>query len=1603
MGSSSKKKKEKQKDFAKPKLRVGKSKPKADNHTSTSFKSKAVVVGHQSLNAAAPTAQTQLKHNLTLLNHHSYTTRRDSVAHIASVLSSLPSSGPPLPYSVILPALAPLILDSAAPVRNQLLTLLTNFAKPKDLRQDAIIPADAVRMHTPRFLLYIHSAMTHISADIRADSTNFLAFLLDVVGEEAVRGAKGWGKTLKCWMVLLGWESATAGGGVRTSTIEFSDPGKNKKASLQHLGVLKRFLTVGMLEVEEPVSHLDIGMNDFLRPHQYTELYLLPRTSNIYAHLSLFATSAAVENGNEEDAEGGKQLLEEAVVNFKNALQPNDRKAFERLSNPTAEDVTSLVRDVDERLGQKQKRRRTLQNSTFATFVQSMQQFAGIVDTCVQSNPEIAALVWGGMKFVLLAFSNYLKYLEEITDMCEQMGRLCPQYERFGKLFPTHIELQDSICEFYSIVVDFFREALLFLYSSAFKQFAIATFRPFSDKFSNTIRLLGFVSKTVEQEITYSSQQEEHVERVNNAAARTEARDFYNLARITYHGIQEDRIKLSDEARRSKRERILRNICNYPYYFDFTNNLYKRQEASGQWIFDTPDYKAWLDFPKSSGLWYHAIPGFGKSVLTAGVVESLLDTSKLARIRHNISYFFCAYTNSASLSARTIISSILHQLFYYSNDLPQDLLDNLEAQFNDKASSSRVLLPDTQRFLTKILKENKARNFIVIDGLDECNDKERGVVLRILKQVFADNPDNLKILISSRGSQDIARALKEFRQLDLANSNQQDIEIFIAQALRDKELEGQLPELPLVLFDKIKTFLAENAKGLFLWVDLQITEICKEARIEDIEAALPGLPRDLNELYSRVLERIRQQRRPEVARSIFKWISYAVRPLTLDELKEAIAIEDSQISAWASLKRQTEMDDSKWLQNCENLVVLNKGNGTVQLAHSTIKEFLEASISQNSGFQLHEQDHQQLAEFCIRYFQLPEFTDQQQTYQRVVIQSQGFSTKNLLAGTTAEAEETWTGWFARKAYEYTALSPRRFSAVPASALIKKEPTTLLLTPGQSFKKLLRAYPFLDYASGNWLKHLDSSRLEIPPSQPSRDTGYVFNLMMKKYHRIRFPWQNYFTPDLTTFCDDLFNLFDWAIRERVELVFDIAYIHISKSGKSQLAKGHATLFLDYWLEVDTFREKHERTRFQRFCLDLDPKGGMAWKLLHRLKLDLNCAGPQISKRLLYKDPSILCDLLCVACDRADVKTFDGLMGLVEEMPGAFYITPHSGLRMQGQRRAYKITKHLGLETYEQMVRNSIGSSCWNIFKTLHQDSYVDFIRALSIESRSSLLHLAVDLERANFFELLMEHHWSAMHHDSGDSSTLTQKAVELGNEDLFKICVRKDYQMTSRSKSNRLYPVQIAAKLDNLAIMKLMKPFLRNANVDATASGSSDTALTYAIKNHNVEMVQLLIDAGADILKESNKQKLSVQLQAPLFRPEEWNFPLWQFLNDPDPDIVDLLLQDPRFIPRLTRFYSEPDLYENPVNRLVDRMDHELGTCRQSGNLPLKFQTLKKIRDAMTTKVTSLEASDHEVTRTTSNISMIRDIKQFLKGTDMSRNPFHKLQCAIYNLDSTTQI
>ena len=58
---------------------------------------------------------------------------------------------------------------------------------------------------------------------------------------KAVNGIHGWGKMLRAWMVLMGWESDTKVDRGASSAIELSDAGEGKAVLSHPTGHLNKF------------------------------------------------------------------------------------------------------------------------------------------------------------------------------------------------------------------------------------------------------------------------------------------------------------------------------------------------------------------------------------------------------------------------------------------------------------------------------------------------------------------------------------------------------------------------------------------------------------------------------------------------------------------------------------------------------------------------------------------------------------------------------------------------------------------------------------------------------------------------------------------------------------------------------------------------------------------------------------------------------------------------------------------------------------------------------------------------------------------------------------------------------------------------------------------------------------------------------------------------------------------------------------------------------------------------------------------------------------------------------------------------------------------
>ena len=135
-------------------------------------------------------------------------------------------------------------------------------------------------------------------------------------------------------------------------------------------------------------------------------------------------------------------------------------------------------------------------------------------------------------------------------------------------------------------------------------------------------------------------------------------------------------------------------------------------------------------------------------------------------------YSFLSYRYSDTLSALSVLHSIIFQLASGSDELPDLLCQASRTDVKDSVSAAIDLF--------KLLLGCAGRTYVVVDGLDEMNVIERGL---LLKQIVSASHacQDLKLLISSRAEDDIAEILRETATIRIDKWNTGSIRAFISQ------------------------------------------------------------------------------------------------------------------------------------------------------------------------------------------------------------------------------------------------------------------------------------------------------------------------------------------------------------------------------------------------------------------------------------------------------------------------------------------------------------------------------------------------------------------------------------------------------------------------------------------------------------------------------------------------------------------------------------------------------------------------------------------------------------------------------------------------------
>ncbi|CAG9974878.1 unnamed protein product [Clonostachys byssicola] len=420
--------------------------------------------------------------------------------------------------------------------------------------------------------------------------------------------------------------------------------------------------------------------------------------------------------------------------------------------------------------------------------------------------------------------------------------------------------------------------------------------------------------------------------------------------------------------------------------------LQKKANGTCEWFLHRPAFLNWLDasVPRNL-LWVHAPAGFGKTVLSARIVDYVSSTDLTP-----VAYFFFSSESEGSRDPFVAIRSWVSQLVSCDSGAGafEDVLGMWEADHDPVASRSTVLEIFTQ-LLSAI-----PNCILVADGLDECLGSNQGNTtissfVRHVIDVVATT--NTRVLLVSRDEPSIRTALASSPEiLTEYKISSTDVQSDTA-AYSDEIVKTMLPNKTEDVRSTLSKAMAARCDGQFLWLKLQESSLRKGLNKKQLQNVIQNTPPGLEYIYDRNWHRITSLQPDDQGRAIciLRWLAFALRLLTVQEITEAVLVNETEELLPEDLPDEIDDDyvESEIIGLCGTLLEVRNSfanslprDRTLHIPHFSVREYLVSRLPYPSFIDedgvLNEScekaHHTLLAMTCIQYISLIQVWDNSQ-------------------------------------------------------------------------------------------------------------------------------------------------------------------------------------------------------------------------------------------------------------------------------------------------------------------------------------------------------------------------------------------------------------------------------------------------------------------------------------------------------------------------------------------------------------------------------------------------------------------------------------------------
>ncbi|ETS75921.1 hypothetical protein PFICI_12865 [Pestalotiopsis fici W106-1] len=389
-----------------------------------------------------------------------------------------------------------------------------------------------------------------------------------------------------------------------------------------------------------------------------------------------------------------------------------------------------------------------------------------------------------------------------------------------------------------------------------------------------------------------------------------------------------------------------------------------------EWLLQEPQYQTWMN--KSHGLfWIKGNPGAGKSVL----MKFALDEMKRRQSGEVVASFFIhgrgvLLQKTPAGVLRALLSSILEHFPADLSRVTQRFKD-YQRQFGSYVEGRwDWTQKELEDFMSYTLTKGtmSPATVIFIDALDECGENyARGLFayFKNLMEVVERKGGQVKICISSRHYPILG--LNTIPTISVEERNDTDIRFVVQELLREIQPRAKRQEVEKQILLK--------AQGGFLWAILVTQRVIHNSIIgtknKKLFEQLTVTPETLNELYTDILKDTAGKERLQMIK-LFQWVLFAERPLSSQELREAIATDRDMTCATVSQLR----DHDSWIESLNQFEIHIKHITKGLVAFET-RDLWEHFLQQH-GPSLHANQtptgagHFEISRSCLRYIMLSE-------------------------------------------------------------------------------------------------------------------------------------------------------------------------------------------------------------------------------------------------------------------------------------------------------------------------------------------------------------------------------------------------------------------------------------------------------------------------------------------------------------------------------------------------------------------------------------------------------------------------------------------------------